>query len=149
MNTHPYLRAYMAGAVVPTVFMIVVMVGFVILRYVCGIGIPLERGMVFPMAFVPNLFGLWNVLYVYGRTHHRTTAIGLHGAMLLLVLAPLGALVGSLLHLLQVDVHGIFYLQALYVPYVVVAIGFCCGLIVYYLVWKYVVGFLNGVLGIA
>ena len=33
--------------------------------------------------------------------------------------------------------------------YALIAVGFCFGIAVYYLVWKYIVGFLNGVLGIA
>jgi len=39
--------------------------------------------------------------------------------------------------------------NAITVPYALIAVGFCFGIAVYYLVWKYIVGFLNGVLGIA
>ena len=64
--THPYLRAYMAGTVVPTLFLLVVITVFAYHRYyyevpiqfVVGVpGRPLERMLVFPMAIVPNTWG--------------------------------------------------------------------------------------------
>ncbi|HVH50301.1 MAG TPA: hypothetical protein VM781_01445, partial [Candidatus Bathyarchaeia archaeon] len=62
MNKHPFLRAYLAGIAVPTAFLLVVMTGYTCARYVWDIPAPIERVIVFPMAFVPNLWGLWNVL---------------------------------------------------------------------------------------
>jgi hypothetical protein len=41
------------------------------------------------------------------------------------------------------------WFQAVSVPYALIAAGFCCGVAVYYLVWKYIVGFVNRVFGIA
>jgi hypothetical protein len=41
------------------------------------------------------------------------------------------------------------WFQAVSVPYALIAVGFCCGVAVYYLAWKYIVGFANRVLGIA
>lgn len=149
MNTHPYLRAYMAGAVIPTVFMLFVITGFIVIRYVVHVSLPIERGIIFPMAFVPNLFGLWNVLYVSRKIHHHPTNIGLHGAVLPLLIGPLALLVGTSLSLVELTPHGFLYFQAILLPYLLVALGFCCALIIYYLVWKYLVGFLNEVLGIA
>ena len=64
MNTHPYLRAYMPGIVVPTVFLLVAMTGFMLARFVYNVPVPIERVIVFPMAVVPNLWGAWNVLRV-------------------------------------------------------------------------------------
>ena len=67
MRPHPYLRAYMAGIVVPTAFLLVIMIVFAYFRFyfevpsqfVVGLpGRPLERAIVFPMAVVPNLWGL-------------------------------------------------------------------------------------------
>ena len=63
MNTHPYLRAYMAGIVVPTVFLIFVLTAFITIRLVLQYPAPIERVIVFPMAAVPNLWGIWNMLY--------------------------------------------------------------------------------------
>ena len=79
MNQHTYLRAYMAGITVPTIFLLVVATVFCIARYVYDIPVPVERVIVFPMAVVPNLWGLWNMLYL--ALHSRVNmSIGLHGA---------------------------------------------------------------------
>lgn len=134
MNKHPYLRAYMAGIVVPTIFLLVVATGFTILRYVYNIPVPIERVIVFPMAVAPNAWGLWNVLFVAWRRRMRLS-LGLYGALLPFLFAPLGML-GSVL--LKFSIPGfVAHIFPVFAPVV---------LIVYYLVWKYVVGFLNRVL---
>jgi len=94
MKQHIYLRAYMAGIVVPTVFLLVVATVFTIARYVYNIPVPLERVIVFPMAVVPNVWGLWNVLFVALRVRLQLS-IGLFGALLPILLAPLGIVVAS------------------------------------------------------
>ena len=137
MNQHTYLRAYMAGIVVPTIALIGVATGFCIARYVYNIPIPVERVIVFPMAAVPNLWGLWNMLFIgsHARTH---LSIGLHGAVLPALLGPLGFLLTRTLDFhVPHEVAGVLPILA---P---------IALIVYYLAWKYLVGFLNGVLAIA
>ena len=90
MNTHPYLRAYMAGTVVPSVALLVALTVFVVTRLVLQVPIPLERIIIFPMALVPNAFGLWNMLYVWSRPHNHLP-IRLHGALLPVILASIGA----------------------------------------------------------
>jgi hypothetical protein len=134
MNRHFYLRAYMAGIVAPTVFLLVVATAFAMMRYVFNVPVPIERVIVFPMAVVPNLWGLWNMLFVAlrGRLH---LSIGLHGALLPILLAPLGILVASLLN------FPIPNFAAHAFPIVAPV-----GLIVYYLAWKYLVSFFNRVL---
>lgn len=137
MNRHPYLRAYMAGIVAPTVFLLVVATAFTIMRYVFNVPVPIERVIVFPMAVVPNLWGLWNMLFVAlrGRLH---LSIGLYGALLPFLLVPLGvALAGFLEFSIPSFVLHVF---PILVP---------IGLIVYYLAWKYIVSFLNRVLELA
>jgi len=137
MNQHPYLRAYMAGIAVPTVFLLVVATGFTMLRYVYNVPVPIERVIVFPMAVVPNAWGLWNVLFVFWRERLQVS-IGLHGALLPILLAPLGIVVAGLLNfsIPSVALH-IFPVLA---P---------AGLVVYYFAWKYLVGFLNRVLSLS
>ncbi|MGC2464581.1 MAG: hypothetical protein WA517_05250, partial [Candidatus Acidiferrum sp.] len=81
MNQHRYLRAYMAGIVVPTIVLVIGVTAFCIARYVYNFPPPIERIMIFPMAAVPNLWGFWNMLFIasHSRTH---LTIGLHGALL-------------------------------------------------------------------
>ena len=89
------------------------------------------------MAIVPNAWGLWNVLYQMLHAR-RPISLGLFGGALPLLLAPCGYLV---LRLLDVEIPPrVFGFAAYALP---------VGLIVYYLLWKYVVGFLNAELGIA
>ena len=137
MNQHAYLRAYMAGIAVPTIFLLAVATGFTVARYVYNIPVPIERVIVFPMAVVPNAWGLWNVLFVFWRDRLQMS-IGLHGALLPILLAPLGIVVASLLHFQIPSVA-----KHVFPTLAPVA------LIVYYFAWKYFVGFLNRVLELA
>ena len=68
MNNHPYLRAYLAGIAVPTPLLLVALTLFSIARFVYNVPIPVERVIIFPMAIVPNLFGVWNVLHLASRS---------------------------------------------------------------------------------
>jgi hypothetical protein len=137
MNQHLYLRAYMAGIAVPTIFLLVVATVFAVLRYAYDVPVPVERVIVFPMAVVPNAWGLWNILFVALRSRLQLP-IGLHGALLPILLAPLGIAVASLLNFPIPD----FAAHAL-------PIAAPVALIVYYFAWKYLVGFLNQVQQIA
>ena len=58
MNSHPYLRAYMAGISVPTPFLLIPLTAFSVARFVYNIPVPVERVIIFPMAIIPNLFGI-------------------------------------------------------------------------------------------
>lgn len=144
MRPHPYLRAYMAGIVVPTMFLVVIMTVDAVHRFyfevssqfVLGLPAPpLERALLFPMAVVPNLWGLWNMLYLRLRSLVRWP-LGLHGAALVPILMPAGIALASTL-----DVFTIQWRLAL--PMLPV------GMAIYYLAWKHVVGFLNEEMGIA
>ena len=137
MKPHIYLRAYMAGVVVPTVLLLVVATVFTIARHVYNIPVPIERVIVFPMAVVPNVWGLWNVLFVALRVRLQLS-IGLFGALLPILLAPLGIVVASLLNfsIPGVAAHDFF-------------IAAPVGLLIYYFAWKYLVSFLNRVQEIA
>jgi len=133
MNRHIYLRAYLAGIAVPTVFLLFVMTGYTVLRYVFNVPVPIERVIVFPMAVVPNFWGLWNILFIALRQRLQLS-IGLHGALLPILLAPLGIVFASLLNLPipSLAVH-------------VWPVAAPVALIVYYFAWTYLVGFLNRV----
>ncbi|MGC2467758.1 MAG: hypothetical protein WA517_21370, partial [Candidatus Acidiferrum sp.] len=95
------------------------------------------RIMIFPMAAVPNLWGFWNMLFIasHSRTH---LTIGLHGALLPFLLVPLGILLTRALNFQIPNFASHTFLILAVV-----------GLTVYYLLWKYVVGFLNRVVNLA
>jgi len=144
MRPHPYLRAYMAGIVVPTVSLLGIMMVFAYEQYYFEVpdqfvvplpGRPLERAFLFPMAVVPNVWGMWNVLHVALRSRVRLP-LGVHGALLPLILMPGGVALARVL-----DVFTIQWRFTL--PMVPI------GMAVYYLAWKYLVGFLNEEVGIA
>jgi len=148
MNNQPYLRAYMAGISVPTPLLLVALTLFSIARFVYDVPIPVERVIIFPMAIIPNLFGVWNMLHLASRSTTHLP-LGIHGAILPFILAPLGFLLGRSLGFLKATDHGFLYFGVLNVPYTHVAIVFPVVLIVYYLVWKYLIGFFNQVAGVA
>jgi len=144
MKPHPFLRANMAGIVVPTAMLIIILTVYAYNRFYFEVssqfviplpGRPLDRAIVFPMAVVPNLWGIWNMLHLATRSRLRWS-IGLHGAVLPLLLMPMGVALASAL-----DVFTIQWQFAL--PMIPV------GMTVYYLAWKYLVGFLNQEVGIA
>lgn len=135
MGAHPYLRAYMAGITVPTMFLLVIFAFFWVARFVYNVPVPIEHVLVFPMALVPNLWGVWNVLYLRLRSGRRLP-IGLHGAALVCLLSPIGYL------LIRAQ-------QYLIVPPTLILFVFTAIVLIYYLMWKYVVAFFNALLGIA
>lgn len=148
MNNHPYLRAYMAGISVPTPLLLVALTLFSIARFVYNVPIPVERVIIFPMAIIPNLFGVWNALYLASRSRTHLS-LGIHGAILPFILAPTGFFLGRCLGFLKTTGQGFTYFGVVDVHYGHVALVFPVVLIVYYLVWKYLIGFFNQVAGIA
>ena len=144
MRPHPYLRAYMAGIVVPTMFLLVIMTVDAFHRYyfevssqfVLGLPAwPLERAALFPMAIVPNIWGVWNMLHLALRSRVRLP-LGVHGSTLVLLLMPGGVTLARVLDAFTIQWR--FALPMLPV-----------GMAVYYLAWKYFVGRLNEEMGIA
>ena len=137
MNKHPFLRAYLAGIAIPTVVLLIAMTAFTTIRYVYDFPLAIEKLIVFPLTAVPNAWGLWNVLYL-GLARERHIPLGLFGGALPLLLVPGGYFVTRLVGF-SIP-HGVFVVAPFALP---------IGLVVYYLVWKYFVGFLNAELGIA
>jgi hypothetical protein len=131
MNKHVYLRAYLAGIAMPTMFMLIVLTFFIVARFVYNMPVAIERLLVFPMAVVPNLWGVWNVLRVRLDSRHRLP-LGIHGATLVVLLAPVGLTVARALDILTVT------------PGLIITVA-PVGLVVYYLAWKHIVGFFNKV----
>jgi hypothetical protein len=135
MNSHPYLRAYLAGIALPTPMLLFAITGFTIVRHLWNLPVELERAIIFPLAVVPNAWGLWNVLYVALLRRHHNLPIGFHGALLPLLLIPAGYALGRLI--------GLSYLT----PSVALS-ALPLALAFYYLVWKFLVSYCNRVLGI-
>lgn len=148
MNTHPYLRSFLAGAFFPTLGLPVMLIGYIVIRFMFHVPFPIERGLVFPLALVPTTWALWNMLWL--RTHAQTNlSLAVHGMLLPFVLLPAGTVIASCLGILQLGSSGVTWFGSCQVPYALIVPCFLAALAGYYLVWKYVVGFLNRVLGIA
>lgn len=148
MKLHAYLRAYLAGVFFPTLVLPLLLAVFIVARLMLKLPIPIEQAMIFPMAVVPSLFGLWNMMWQ--SLHSRSSvSIGLHGAALPVLMMPIGAIVGHGLGVLEFGSSGVTWFHALYAPYVLIAPNVVAALVGYYLVWKYIVGGLNRVLEIA
>jgi hypothetical protein len=124
----------MAGVTLPSVALMIGLTVFVIARYGYRVEIPIERAIIFPMAVVPNAWGAWNIIYL--ALHPRRWPIGLHGALLPLLLVPAGLWLARGI--------GISFVTpgraATFLP---------VGLAFYYLAWKYLVRFFNEILEIA
>ena len=131
MNRHPYLRAYMAGILLPTLMLLVILTAMILAHAFHRLPDGVERAIVFPMALVPNLWGLWNVLY---QAKPRLP-IGLHGALLPIVLVPCGLALAYYFQLRFLPLH----LGALFTP---------LAMALYYLVWKHIVSYLNRTVGL-
>jgi hypothetical protein len=121
---------------------------FFIARFVYNIPIPVERVIIFPMAIIPNLFGVWNMLQLASRERTRLP-LGIHGASLPFIIAPAGFLPGRSLGFLHTTHYGFMYFGVVEFHYTFLAVVFPVALIVYYLVWKYLIRFCNRIAGIA
>lgn len=148
MNTHPYLRAFLVGLFVPNLVLPLALAAFVVVRLVFQVPVPIERGLIFPMALVPAVWGLWSVLWLWSHPQTHLSP-GMHGAILPFLLLPAGAAIARWAGLISLGNSSVLWFHALNIPYAFVAVGLAAGVAIYYLVWKYVVGFLNRALGIA
>ena len=148
MNTHPYLRAFLAGVFVPTLILPGMLLLFLILHYAFQPSFPVERGLIFPMSLIPVTWGLWNVLWKWS---HPSThlSVGAHGAVLPFLLLPAGTLIGTSSGVLHLGSSSVMWFQVIQISYALIALFFTAALAVYYLVWKYIVAFVNRTLGIA
>jgi hypothetical protein len=135
VKTRPYLLAYMAGITVPTLFLLVI-VSLLTLGHGHELFPSLERFAFFPMAIVPNAWGAWNLLRLALPPGLRLP-LGLHGGLLAVLVPLLGA--------------GLATAAGLELPPLtgqVVAVAWPVVIAVYFLAWKYLVGYLNDLLGI-
>jgi len=136
MNTHPHLRAYLAGIAVPTFLTPLGACAFAIERYRFGLVVPIERVILFPLALLPIFWGAWNVLYFLLGERVRLP-FGFHGALFFVVFGPIGYFLARLVLDLSFFPPGFFGVM---IP---------SGLLAYYLIWKYLVSYFNRLLGLA
>jgi len=132
----PYLRAYMAGVSFPTLFLMLGFTAFMVAQHRYQIPVAIERAIVFPLAFIPNLWGFWNMVHLRITQSYVRWPIGAHGAIVPLILVPMAYMVAR--------EAGISY----FTP-AVFAVSWPGLAVMYYLVWKYIVNFLNETLGVA
>ncbi len=138
----------MAGILVPTLVLPLILIAFLVLRFGLQIAFPIERGLVFPMALVPALWGVWNILWQASRdTTHLP--VGAHGAFLPLLMMPAGAFIATHVGVLSLGASSVLWFNSVSIPYSLIACFLAAAIAAYYLAWKYIVGFANRVLGIA
>ena len=134
----------MAGIVVPTLLLLVLVAVDAWQKFYFEVSNqfviplssrPLDRALLFPMAVVPNVWGLWNMLFLRYRDR-VPLSLGLHGALLVPLLIPGGIALAGLFD--EFTIQWQFALPMLPI-----------GMALYYLAWKYAVAFLNAELGIA
>ena len=83
-------------------------------------------------------------------SHERThLPVAVHGAFLPLLMVPAGAFIGTHAGVLVLAARSVTWFDAITLPYALIALFLAVAVTAYYLVWKYVVGYLNRVLGIA
>jgi disulfide bond formation protein DsbB len=128
----------MAGVTVPSVFLLLVFAVLCVVRLAYNPEFPIERILVFPLALVPAIWGVWNMVYLAMHTR-RYMPLGCHGALVPVFLVPVA--------LWNARAFGVELTLAASWHIVIVALPLL--MIIYYLVWKFLVGFLNELLGIA
>jgi len=138
----------MAGILVPTLVLPLLLIAFIVLRFGMQVTFPIERGLVFPMALVPGLWGLWSMLWQWSRERTHLP-LGVHGALLPLLMMPAGAFIAAHAGVLVLAADSVTWFNALTLPYALIAAFLAFAVGAYYLAWKYIVGFANGVMGIA
>ena len=149
MNPHPYLRAYLAGVFVPT---LVLALDSCHLHHCCalclGVPFPIERFIIFPMSVVPRSSASGTCFTsarmrapICPRSSWRHPAFpwASHRRFQLPIVLACWQFGAERRHLVSGPVN---------FPTRSSPCGFLAGVAFYYLVWKYIVGFLNRVLGI-
>lgn len=138
MNRNSYLRAYMAGVTFPTAFLLIL---FCVSQFVHAPDV-MQRALMFPLALIPNAFGLWNMLFVKLQPRWKHP-IGLHGAALPFFIAPLFFVIAVTKDFVSLENGGLIYFHMIRIPYGYLAFAPFIAIAAYYLLWKYAVGYLN------
>jgi hypothetical protein len=117
------IKAFMAGAVLPTIG---VALAYGVLWHIKALHDVLPT----PFYIIPILWGIWNVAYAWIKDDVPNLPIGLWGAILGLIIASTATFIYNVPVLLGISTP---------VAYIFPAIAPAA----YFLVWRYVVSFLN------
>ncbi|MBI5084156.1 MAG: hypothetical protein HZB13_06110 [Acidobacteria bacterium] len=128
------LRAYMAGAALPTLFLPFALAAYYAIRSGLEPMIGLERLVQFPLALAPLLWGIWNVVWA-AQPEQKRLPLGVHGAVVPVVAAPL-------------LVWGCGWLGVPLPEQAMAYIGpgVPLTMVLYFVLWRTVVGYLNRLL---
>ena len=132
MRSYRYVRAYLAGIALPT--LVVCAAGSIAVVFFDRLEPAVQRALFLPIAAIPVLWGLWNVVWV-ALGPHRRVPIGWHGAILAALLIAVGVLLAARLDVSQVTPQR--------GSTVLVPTG-----VAYYVLWRYGVSFLNSLVGL-
>jgi hypothetical protein len=134
MNRHPYIGAYMAGVLVPNLFLLIGIIVVLLFHSVYALPASFWQFIIFPMAVVPNLWGAWNTLYV-ATVLKRWIPLGAWGGFLPLIIFASGLGLERALDLSMFAIKDMLIVLPVALP-------------AYYLIWKHIVRFLNRVVGV-
>ena len=132
MRSYRYVRAYLAGIALPT--LVVCAAGSITVVFFDRLEPAIQRALFLPIAAIPVLWGIWNVVWV-ALGPRRRLQIGWHGAILAALLIGVGVLLAGRLHVSEVT--------PLRGSTVLIPTG-----VAYYLLWRYGVWFLNSLVGL-
>jgi len=132
MRSYRYVRAYVAGIALPT--LVVCLAGSIAVVFFDRLEPAVQRALFLPIAAIPVLWGLWNVVWV-ALGPRRRVEIGWHGAILAALLIGFGVFLAG-----RLDVSEVTPLRG---SAVLTPTG-----LAYYLLWRYGVSFLNSLVGL-
>src|SRR5262245_55823528 len=127
MRSYRYVRAYLAGIALPT--LVVCVAGSITVVFFDRLEPAVQRALFLPIAAIPVLWGIWNVVWVALGPRWRLR-IGWHGAILPALLIGVGVLLAG-----RLDLSDVTPLRG---RTVLAPTG-----IAYYVLWRYGVSFLN------
>jgi hypothetical protein len=124
----------MAGVLLPNLFLLIGVLLLVLLHPVYTMPAPFEKFVIFPMAVVPNLWGIWNTLFI-AMALKRWIPMGAWGALLPFIILASALGLERALDISVFTIKDTMFVLPVAVP-------------VYYLIWKYAVRFFNRVVGL-
>ena len=133
MSQHLFLRAYIAGIVPPTAMSLLIYLVLYLLALSHSLITvrlpPVENVIVFPLVVIPNMWGIWNGIRAVMT---RRLPLAIHGALLPIINFALAYV------MIRTTNFTVSTQMMRFGP-----VSLLMTMAFYYLIWKYVVGFLN------